>query len=398
MRLAAREAAAPARAWVDVLDAAFFETYFERRPFLARGAHGGRLADIVSVRALEYLLISPPGARHSYVRLGKVLGDGRWDIAKLETDFTVAKLVRGYRDGYSILVDEVNYRWAPIAAQCAALQERFARHAGVIARNRATCGLFLTPPRAQGSAPHYDCKDVFVLQIAGAKTWRLHAPPVEAPLRNSAEGDVDLARIGEPVLEATLEPGDLLYLPRGFVHAPLTRDAGSLHLSFGIATLTWSDVLLPMLEARAAFRRSVPTAALTHAGDADLRETVASLIASLDDAPEAARRFRLTALANLVGETQVAAGLLADATATPRELADDLVLEKRYGARWLIDRAGQELAIAFPGKLVGVPLASAPAIERIVSSDRVTVGDVGCDLAQRLLDAGFLSIARPNDA
>lgn len=393
------EPAAPPRGWVEALDEEFFAHAFERRPYVARGVHAGDLDELVALDTLEYLLISPPGAQFSYVRLGKVLPDGTWDVTKLAADLSLARLVQGYRDGYSILVDEAQARWPSLAAQCAALQERIARRGGVIAHNRATCGLFLTPPRAQGSAPHYDCKDVFAVQVAGSKTWRLHAPPVEAPLHNSADGEIDAPRLGEPVLEVTLGPGDLLYVPRGFVHAPLTRDERSLHLSFGVATITWTEILRPMLEARAELRQSVPARLLEPGAEEALRGALASLLAALDDAPEAAQRLRLLALASLVGETQVAAGRLADATAErSEELDDDVALEKRYGARCLVDRTGRELALAFPGRLLGVPLAWQPAVERVIASDRVTVGEVGRDVAAHLLDAGFLRRARPNGA
>ena len=48
-----------------------------------------------------------------------------------------------------------------------------------------------------------------------------------------------------PVLECTLEPGDLLYMPRGFIHEASTKeDQHSLHITLSAAQKnTWGDLL-----------------------------------------------------------------------------------------------------------------------------------------------------------
>jgi NAD(P)-dependent dehydrogenase (short-subunit alcohol dehydrogenase family) len=35
---------------------------------------------------------------------------------------------------------------------------------------------YITPPSSRGFSPHYDVHDVFVLQVAGEKHWRIHEP------------------------------------------------------------------------------------------------------------------------------------------------------------------------------------------------------------------------------
>ena len=80
--------------------------------------------------------------------------------------------------------------------------------------------------------PHTDRQDVLILQSAGRKHWKVFAPPaVEEvdPLRRGKDGDVlDAAMLGEPLLEATLEPGDVLYVPLGFPHATSTSCVNEL--------------------------------------------------------------------------------------------------------------------------------------------------------------------------
>ena len=78
---------------------------------------------------------------------------------------------------------------------------------------------YITPASSQGFEPHYDTHDVFVLQIAGAKTWHLHRPVLDHPLPHqpwqSHRGAVSRRATEDPFLTTTLLPGDSLYVPRG---------------------------------------------------------------------------------------------------------------------------------------------------------------------------------------
>ena len=94
---------------------------------------------------------------------------------------------------------------------------------------------YLTPADSRGLAPHWDDVEVFVLQVEGAKAWKVwgwgkgkeeqgeggrhRRKGVGAPLASAPSGDLDERSRGEPALEVGLRPGDVLYLPRGTVHA-----------------------------------------------------------------------------------------------------------------------------------------------------------------------------------
>ena len=97
----------------------------------------------------------------------------------------------------------------------------------------STCNAYASAPGLVTSVPpHTDRQDVLILQSAGRKHWKVFAPPaVEEvdPLRRGKDGDVlDAAMLGEPLLEATLEPGDVLYVPLGFPHATSTSCVNEL--------------------------------------------------------------------------------------------------------------------------------------------------------------------------
>ena len=94
---------------------------------------------------------------------------------------------------------------------------------------------YLTPGNvSQGFAPHYDDIEAFVLQLEGKKRWRVYNPVNMAEtLPRESSKDLEVDQLSEPVLDITLEPGDFLYMPRGWVHqAVTTRErTHSLHLT-----------------------------------------------------------------------------------------------------------------------------------------------------------------------
>jgi hypothetical protein len=119
---------------------------------------------------------------------------------------------------------------------------------------------YLTPKGWRGLPVHHDTHDVFVLQLHGHKRWTLFAPAVDDPV----PGHPRSPRYDEPLPEQEtlrLDRGDCLYLPRGIPHRAETAEAVSLHLTLGVRSPTWLDVLeRAMVRAKhePAFRASLP--------------------------------------------------------------------------------------------------------------------------------------------
>lgn len=112
---------------------------------------------------------------------------------------------------------------------------------------------------AKGFHIHWDGHDVYAVQIAGRKRWRLFGFTEEAPLAVPPE-----AKRGAPtkaVWEGVLDTGDMLYIPRGYWHATEYVDQGSLHLTFAVQHPTGIDFLewaVAQLTAVEALRRDMP--------------------------------------------------------------------------------------------------------------------------------------------
>lgn len=107
---------------------------------------------------------------------------------------------------------------------------------------------YLTPGGFPGFTPHYDAHEVFVLQIAGAKHWRIFDPPLPLPHRTQTFTPIGYD-LPAPMLEIDLNPGDLLYLPRGYVHAANAVGGYSAHLTIGVTVYTWVELIAELANA-----------------------------------------------------------------------------------------------------------------------------------------------------
>lgn len=139
------------------------------------------------------------------------------------------------------------------------------------------CNAYLTPAGSQGFAPHSDDVDVFVLQLEGTKAWRIYPPQAGAQelWPRVSSRDFKPQELPTPQ-DVNLQPGDLLYLPRGTIHEA-TSSSGEHSLHITVSTghrTTWADFLHIALDGALAMaaeeepelRRNVPSDAMNHLG------------------------------------------------------------------------------------------------------------------------------------
>lgn len=105
-----------------------------------------------------------------------------------------------------------------------------------------------------GVGPHFDQYDVFLIQGAGRRRWRIGAR-CDATTALAPHDDLRLLASFDPVAEWVLEPGDMLYVPPGVAHDGVAVGDGCMTYSVGFrapskADLveTWSDHLLATLD------------------------------------------------------------------------------------------------------------------------------------------------------
>lgn len=238
---------------------------------------------------------------------------------------------------------------------------------------------YFTPRSAQGLAVHHDTHDVFVLQCAGAKHWRVYEPVVELPLQGQTYSREKHGEPGPPVEDGLLEAGDTMYLPRGWLHDALTTDSESLHLTIGVKVYTWLDAAKAALYecgTDAGFRRSVPA-------DGEMRDDLLAVLAERLAPAEVAdrKRRRFVRSRRPVREGQL----------TQLRALEDLSVETPLERRATVIAELDFPLLSFEGKTVTFPEHVQEEVEFIVAAD----GDfTAAELPGGLDDEGRLVLAR----
>ncbi|PIO74428.1 cupin family protein [Teladorsagia circumcincta] len=158
---------------------------------------------------------------------------------------------------------------------CEVLQELFGCFVGA--------NTYLTPPGSAGFAPHWDEIDAFLLQLEGRKYWKVYAPDsrdTELPRESSGNFTDEDMKDRKPTFEGWIEAGDLLYIPRGFIHNATTDDdVHSLHITISSGRLwTFADLLekivpeavTSLAKNRWKLRKSLPVGMLDMNGVAEI--------------------------------------------------------------------------------------------------------------------------------
>jgi ribosomal protein L16 Arg81 hydroxylase len=127
-------------------------------------------------------------------------------------------------------------------------------------RRKVIASLFYTPAGG-GAVPHFDKNENFTIQLTGAKRWQVgETPMVPVTPESYTLGSTAIMSALAPLLEKAqrppertvdLEPGTLLYVPRGTVHHTGAGESSwSLNLSYSPAT--WLNLLQAGLTQRLA--------------------------------------------------------------------------------------------------------------------------------------------------
>jgi bifunctional lysine-specific demethylase and histidyl-hydroxylase NO66 len=203
-------------------------------------------SDLFSAAAADELL-TERALRTPFIRMakdGQVVPPERFTAsggfgAQVADQVDPADILREFAGGTTIVLQGLHRTWPAVRT--------FTRRLTAELGHPAQVNAYITPATAQGFAAHYDVHDVFVLQIAGEKHWRVHAPVLEHPRADEPwagrRAAVEARALEEPVIDAVMRPGDALYLPSGWLHSAVACAETSIHLTVGVAALTGADVV-----------------------------------------------------------------------------------------------------------------------------------------------------------
>jgi len=205
----------------------FTSQFWGRRPYVQRvGVSDGRVdvfGDVLSLDAVDEFVAN--GARLPSIRMvadGTPLAPARFcsptRLGGRQLDDVVdpVKVVARLAEGATLVLQSLHRTLPSVAAFVSRLQDEIS--------HPVQANAYLTPPAAAGLAEHADLHDVLALQLHGSKSWWV-----------------------EGLGDATMRPGDVMYVPRGTRHRAETSAATSLHLTIGIIRVTRRQMIERLL-------------------------------------------------------------------------------------------------------------------------------------------------------
>ncbi|QEO13840.1 cupin [Agromyces intestinalis] len=341
-------------------------------------------ADLFSADAVDEL-VTRRGVRTPFMRMakeGEVLPASAYTAsggfgAEVGDQVASDRVFARFADGATIVLQGLHRLWPPLIEFTRQLVDDLGHPVQVNA--------YVTPPGSQGFDPHYDTHDVFVLQIAGEKHWRIHRPVHVDPLASQPWSGhreaVARAALEEPVIDAVFRPGDALYLPRGWIHSAVAGgDETSVHLTIGVSAYTHADVV---------------QALVARVGDSERLRASLPLGVDFDDAEQMAGIVRDTvdALVELVQRPDASATASALAQRFDRDIRPEplaplatlaalatldatAVVRLRDALRVRMESQDDRVRLVTRETALSLPIEAEPAVRRIVAGEPVRVGDL----------------------
>lgn len=379
----------------------FADRYWGQQPLLSPAADlPGGLTQLLSADSIDEL-VSQRGLRTPFLRVarnGTTLADRAFTApggvgAGISDQVSDDRLVRLFADGSTLVLQALHRFWPPIIEFC----QRLAAELG----HPVQANAYITPPQNQGFSAHYDVHDVFVVQIDGEKQWQIHRPILDSPLRDQPWNDRKAAvqqQAQEPALmEARLRPGDCLYLPRGYLHAATALGGVSTHLTLGVHVWTRYAIAeqlmrqaLSSLAENPDLRTSLPLG-VDVANPHEIRPDVELITAALATAVTQGDVDQISiALQDSARSNQRAAPIgplkqLSDAAV----ITVDTKIVLRPHVMASIDHTASGILIRSRAGDLAVAQSDVVPLTTLLMTGIATAGDLGLDLARRLLLSGL---------
>lgn len=356
--------------------AAFLSGFWERQVLLIRRGDPGYYGDLLSLEDIDRVVTTL-----SLDNRDINLVDARRELKPQEYSYPSgmidpARLFQLFADGATVILPQLQLRLPRLAALSRGME------ADISARFQTN--IYMTPGGgAQGFKPHYDSHDVFVLQIAGSKAWKIYDTPLELPTR-AQEFDPAGYTLAAPTQEFVLEAGDMVYIPRGVVHDAVSSEDISLHITLGAMVKTWGDLLVEAVSeltlAETDFRRSLPPGFARPDYD---RSAAAPMLADL--LGRLADRVDAEVLLGRFAEDIVSTRhcLLPGQLAQVRGLADldqNSVVGPRPDLLYRLAETADEITLSCYGNDISFPVHVLEPLRFALTTPRYAIGELPGDL------------------
>jgi bifunctional lysine-specific demethylase and histidyl-hydroxylase MINA len=213
----------------------FRSRYWEREVLVVHREKPDYYGDLFSLKEFDEAITRDP----SYV---KIANAPTMKLASYKTEMVkgLEAVLADMRDGCTLVLDQLHKKDPKLGLLCRALAPDFG--------HPFQSNLYLTPPHGKGFTPHWDNHDVFILQVVGSKKWQIEKERRVYPTKTENMG-LDGRELRGELLSFTLNQGDLIYIPRGFVHAAESGAEASLHITLGLTGIFLEDFLYATIQA-----------------------------------------------------------------------------------------------------------------------------------------------------
>ena len=265
----------------------FYKEYWEKKPLLVRAKNKQRFEGLLSLERIKDISSSSPLFYGRDLNVTKYTKDETGAKRRLTLDKS-PQTPEEEESGVKIVNTEL---WTNYEKGCTIRLLCPHKHEDKVHALLSTLELelqcmigsnaYLTPPNAsQGFAPHFDDIEAFCLQLQGSKRWKVYEPTLKLPRASSEDFTAKEVEGLTQVMDVTLEEGDLLYMPRGWIHQACTlndKSEHSLHLTVS-AMQQWAwvdllDMIMPealdaaaMSETSSSLRQGLPRGFLDYMG------------------------------------------------------------------------------------------------------------------------------------
>src|SRR5215831_6200836 len=224
----------------------FFRTYFNKKVLYRPRGIAGDPRQILSIADMDDI-VHQEGLRSSLLRM---LGNGvpaigeqltsrlemRREGKTLDDAIDPRKIYAHFRSGKTLIHGGLNLTRPNLRALAASMTGRLAAKSEVVG--------FLTPAGQRG-AVHSDPTDVYVIQLEGTKRWEIWPTP---QVRRPGDDKDSFPSLPDPVLDLSLQPGDVLYIPHNTPHRASAEGSVSLHVTVVAGPRTWAHHLLSAVQ------------------------------------------------------------------------------------------------------------------------------------------------------
>jgi bifunctional lysine-specific demethylase and histidyl-hydroxylase MINA len=250
---------------------------------------------------------------------------------------------------------------------------------------------------------HFDDHDLLVVQLRGYKRWYVSSRPSE--LHNTWKYiPASTLELG-PHASVDVQPGDVLYLPRGTLHS-VDSDSGSLHVSIGFTPLTMREALIAAVDHLSdldpRLRQTVGARVGFQAQGNQFERLVPPLVEAAAGVLAACRTpgFIPSTLQWRSSRTVGALRALPAPSPTPA-LELDTELLHAAGAFCHLTATPDTIDVTYPGGHLYIHRGAQESVVYIVNTPRfrardipgATSDEVRLSLATRFLEIGFLQLA-----